>query len=268
MTFGTSSVLPAWSLPCPSTNFTSFLMRIILFSTAMLCLAVTSNAQFPKVLKDAGDKVMGKGGGGLSNDEVIAGLKEALGKGAEQSVLKGSAADGFWKNDKLRIPFPPEAEKMKSTLNDIGMTKQVEEFELTMNRAAEEAAKEALPVLRDAVLGMSVGDGFAILKGGDQAATAYLRDKTTASLTERFRPIVEQATQKVALTSHWSPLVKGYNKAVMLTGSKAVDPDLDAYVTDKAIQGLFVLIAEEEGRIRKDPMARTSDLLKKVFGAN
>jgi hypothetical protein len=153
-------------------------------------------------------------------------------------------------------------------LNGIGMTKQVEEFELTMNRAAEEAAKEALPVLRDALMGMSVGDGFAILKGGDQAATAYLRDKTTASLTERFRPIVEQATQKVALTSYWSPLVKGYNKAVMLTGSKAVDPDLDAYVTDKAIQGLFVLIAEEEGRIRKDPMARTSDLLKKVFGAN
>jgi hypothetical protein len=121
-------------------------MRIILLSTAMLCLAVTSNAQFPKVLKDAGDQVMGKGGSGLSNDEVIAGLKEALGKGAEQSVLKGSAADGFWKNDKLRIPFPPEAEKMKSTLNGIGMTKQVEEFELTMNRAAGDfsAAQTAL----------------------------------------------------------------------------------------------------------------------------
>jgi hypothetical protein len=181
-------------------------------------------------------------------------------------VLKGSALDGFWKNDRIRIPFPAEAEKMKGTLTSIGMSKQVEEFELTMNRAAEEAAKEALPVLRDAVTGMSVGDGFTILKGGDNAATNYLRDKTTAQLTERFGPIVERATQKVVLTSYWTPLANGYNKAGALTGQKAVDPDLDAYVTQKAIAGLFVLIAEEEARIRKDPLARTSDLLRRVFG--
>ena len=244
-------------------------MKYALILLSILTIPYAANAQFPKSLKDAGGLVTGKGGSsGLTNDEVVSGLKEALEKGAEQCVLKGSALDGFWKNEAIRIPFPPEAEKMKSTLNSIGMNKQVEEFEMTMNRAAEEAAKEALPVLRDAVMGMSVSDGFAILKGGDQAATSYLRDKTTASLTERFRPIVERATQKVALTSYWTPLAKGYNKAGRLTGAKAVDPDLDAYVTDKAIQGLFVLIAEEEGRIRKDPMARTSDLLKKVFGAN
>jgi hypothetical protein len=148
----------------------------------------------------------------------------------------------------------------------MGMTAQVQEFELTMNRAAEEAAKEALPVLRDAILGMSVSDGFAILKGGDQAATNYLREKTTASLMARFRPIVERATSKVALTSYWTPLTSACNKAGAFTGQKAVDTDLDGYVTQKAIEGLFVLVAEEEARIRKDPMARTSDLLRRVFG--
>lgn len=223
-------------------------------------------AQLPGSLKGIADKVTGGGTSGLSNDDVIAGLKEALSKGAEGSVLKGSALDGFWKNENIRIPFPAEADKMKSTLNSIGMTKQVEEFEMTMNRAAEEAAKEALPVLKDAVTGMSVGDGFAILKGGDNAATNYLNEKTNSALMERFRPIVEKATAKVALTNYWTPLANGYNKASMLTGGKAVDPDLDAYVTDKAIAGLFKLIAEEEAKIRKDPMARTSDLLQRVFG--
>ncbi|MEO8591479.1 MAG: DUF4197 domain-containing protein [Flavobacteriales bacterium] len=242
-------------------------MKNTLAFCLLLALSLPCNAQFPKTFKGVTDAVTGGGTNGLTNDEVIAGLKEALGKGAEQSVAKGSALDGFWKDERIRIPFPQEAAKMKGTLTSIGMTKQVEEFELTMNRAAEEAAKEALPVLRDAVTGMSVSDGFAILKGGDHAATTYLSQKTSTTLTERFSPIVARATEKVALTSYWTPLAKGYNKAGMFTGAKAVDPDLDAYVTQKAIDGLFVLIAEEEARIRKDPMARTSDLLQRVFGA-
>lgn len=238
-------------------------MKLLLVAAASLTFT-TAYAQLPGSLKEAVGKVAG--GGSLTNDEVIAGLKEALVKGADQSVLKGSALDGFWKNDLIRIPFPPEAEKMKSTLNNIGMSKQVEEFELTMNRAAEDAAKEALPILREAVTGMSVGDGFAILKGGDNAATNYLTEKTSASLREKFTPIVANSTQKVALTNYWTPLASSYNKAGRLTGAKAVDPDLDAYVTQKAIDGLFLLIAQEEKKIRQDPMARTSDLLKKVFG--
>jgi hypothetical protein len=231
----------------------------------MLGIATSCSAQLPMSIKDAAGKVTAKPSG-LTNDEVIAGLKEALGKGAEQSVSKSSTLDGFWKDDRIRIPFPAEAQKVKNTLTNMGMSAQVQEFELTMNRAAEEAAKEALPILRDAILGMSVSDGFVILKGGDQAATNYLREKTTASLAERFRPIVERATKKVALTSYWTPLTSAYNKAGALTGQKAVDTDLDGYVTQKAIEGLFVLIAEEEARIRKDPMARTSDLLQRVFG--
>lgn len=238
-------------------------MRPLLVAAASLAFT-TASAQLPRSLKEAAGKVTS--GGGLTNDEVIAGLKEALVKGADQSVLKGSALDGFWKNDAIRIPFPAEAEKMKSTLNSIGMSKQVEEFELTMNRAAEDAAKEALPILRDAVTGMSVSDGFTILKGGENAATNYLTEKTSASLREKFLPIVANSTKKVALTNYWTPLASSYNKAGKLTDAKAVDPDLDAYVTQKAIDGLFVLIAQEEQKIRQDPMARTSDLLRKVFG--
>lgn len=241
-------------------------MKPVLILLGLLATARSTQAQFPKNLKEATSIRTGSGVSSLSNDEVIAGLKEALGKGAESSVSKGSAIDGFWKDDRIRIPFPTEAEKMRTTLNGMGMSKQVNEFELTMNRAAEEAAKEALPILRDAIMGMSVGDGFAILKGGDEAATNYLREKTTATLVQRFRPIVEQATQKVALTSYWTPLTSAYNKAGMFAGGKAVDTDLDGYVTQKAIDGLFVLVAQEEIKIRQDPMARTSDLLKKVFG--
>ncbi|MBL7953081.1 MAG: DUF4197 domain-containing protein [Flavobacteriales bacterium] len=240
-------------------------MKQLIVLTLSALFVTPLHAQLPGSLKGIADKVKTGGAGGLSNDEVIAGLKEALEKGAETSVLKGSALDGFWKNELIRIAFPPEAEKMKSTLLKIGMTKQVDEFELTMNRAAEDAAKEALPVLRDAVLGMSVSDGLAILKGGDRAATDHLIQQTSASLRAKFAPIVANSTKKVALTSYWTPLANSYNKAGMLTGAKAVDPDLDAYITQKAIDGLFILIAQEETRIRKDPMARTSELLKKVF---
>lgn len=234
-------------------------------SIGLALLCCMGMAQFPKSLKDAASKVM-PGAGGLSNDEVIAGLKEALNKGAENSVSVASLTDGFWNDARIRIPFPPEAEKMKSTLNSIGMTKQVEEFEHTLNHAAEEAAKEAVPVFTAAVKGMTVSDGFAILKGKEDAATTYLREKTTGELAARFRPIVEAATKKVALTNYWTPLANGYNKASLFTGGKAVNPDLDAYVTERAIAGLFTLISVEEARIRRDPLARTSDLLKRVFG--
>ena len=164
----------------------NLIMKNIITLAFIGLLMLPATAQLPGSLKGVADKIAGGGTSSLSNDDVIAGLKEALSKGAEGSVLKGSALDGFWKNDKIRIPFPSEAEKMKGTLNSIGMTKQVEEFEMTMNRAAEEAAKEALPVLKDAVTGMSVGDGFAILKGGDNAATNYLNEKTNSALMERF----------------------------------------------------------------------------------
>ncbi len=234
---------------------------------ALAGLLYGCSAQFPKTLQDAADRMAGANSAALTNADVVAGLKEALTKGAEHSVDLASVTDGFWKSDRLRIPFPQEAVKVKNTLNDLGMSAQVEKFELTMNRAAEQAAKEAVPVFVNAIKGMTVADGFAILRGGDHAATNFLKEKTTAELISKFRPIVEKATQQVALTSYWSPLASTYNKAVLFTGGQAVDPDLDGYVTQQAIDGLFVLVADEEQKIRQDPMARTSDLLRRVFGA-
>ena len=201
----------------------------------------------------------------LTNDEVISGLKEALRVGAERSVSVSSVVDGFNKNAAIRIPFPAEAIKVKNTLLDLGLKKPVEDFELTLNRAAEEAAKEAVPVFVNAITSMTIADGFAILRGGENAATNYLKEKTTAALLAKFRPKVESATQKVALANYWKPVADAYNVATILTGGKAIEPDLNAYVTQKAADGLFLLLANEEKQIRQDPLARTTDLLKRVF---
>jgi Protein of unknown function (DUF4197) len=213
------------------------------------------------------DAMKNGGASPLSNGEVISGLKEALRVGTERSVSLSSALDGFNKNTAIHIPFPQEAIKVRNTLMDLGLKKPVEDFELTLNRAAEEAAKEAVPVFVDAITSMSISDGFAILKGGENAATNYLKDKTTAALLAKFRPVVERATQKVALTNYWKPVADAYNTASFITGAKAVDPDLNAYVTQKAADGLFTLLANEEKKIRMDPVARTTDLLKRVFAA-
>lgn len=201
----------------------------------------------------------------LSNDEVISGLKESLRVGTERSVAKATGSEGFLSNPLIRIPFPPEAIKVKNTLLDLGMKKPVEDFELTLNKAAVEASKEAVPVFVDAITSMSIQDGFNLLKGGENAATAFLKEKTTAALTTKFTPIVHNATQSVDLTSYWTPLANTYNTTTLLTGGSALDPELDAYITTKAIDGLFLLLADEEKKIREDPMARTTSLLQKVF---
>ena len=203
----------------------------------------------------------------LSNEEVVAGLKEALRTGAERSVAKASATDGFLGNVRIRIPFPPEAIKVKNTLTDLGMRQPVEDFERTLNRAAEQAAKEAVPVFVEAITSMTIQDGFNLLRGGENAATNFLRERTSASLRARFEPVVAQATREVALTSYWQPLASAYNTATLFTGGTAVDPDLNAYVTTKAMDGLFLLLAEEERKIRVDPLARSTELLRKVFAA-
>jgi hypothetical protein len=240
--------------------------KILLASILSIVACLGTSAQINKAFEKATGVVKGTGTGALSNEEVVSGLKEALEKGAHRSVEQASVLDGFWGSDRLRIPFPQEAERMKSTLERIGMERQVKEFELTMNRAAEDASKEAAAVFVSAIRGMSVGDGFAILRGGERAATDFLKERTTGDLIARFRPIVEQATSRVALASHWTTLAGAYNKAGMLTGAQAVDTDLDGYVTQRAIDGLFILVADEEQRIRKDPAARTSELLRRVFG--
>lgn len=198
----------------------------------------------------------------LTNEEVIKGLKEALTIGTNSSSSTASKLDGYYKNPRIFIPWPEEAKDMKVKLTSLGMSAKITEFETSLNRAAEEAAKNAAPVFIDAITNMSLTDGFAILKGDDTAATHYLRKTTYSPLKEKFKPIVKEAILKVKVTSYWNPLVTKYNK---IPGVKKQNPDLDEYVTIKAINGLMLLISDEETKIRKDPAARVTDLLKKVF---
>ncbi len=203
----------------------------------------------------------------LTNDEVISGLKEALQVGIKNSVELTSITDGFLKNETIRLPFPQDAIKVKEKAIEFGLSGQVDKFETTLNRAAEEATKEALPIFKEAILNMSVQDGFTILKGGDGAATKFLKDQTTAKLVAAFSPKVKEATSKVKLTESWTPIINRYNQAMTLTGGQKLNPDLDAYITEKAIIGLFFMVEKEENKIRKDPAARVTDILMKVFGS-
>ncbi len=203
----------------------------------------------------------------LTNTEVISGLKEALTVGIKNSVNLTSVTDGFLANAEIRLPFPPDALKVKEKALELGLSGQVDKFETTLNRAAEEATKEALPIFINAIKGMTVSDGFAILNGGNGAATKFLKDNTTAQLTAAFSPKVADAIAKVKLTDYWDPLAAKYNQAMIFTGGEKVTTDLNAFVTARAIDGLFTMVEKEENKIRVDPLARVSDILVKVFGS-
>ena len=246
--------------------------KFFLLSVSALFLFSFSNAQLKNFFKKDSsgksgvDKMVqklpgGKGSGGLTNDEVVSGLKEALEVGTKNGTDKLSMVDGFFKDAAIKILMPPEAEKVEKTLRNVGLGKQVDNAILSMNRAAEDAAKSAAPIFIDAIKQMSIQDAFGILKGGDYAATNYLKDKTTASLTEAFRPIIETSLKKVDATKYWNTVFTSYNKF----SSEKVNPDLSAYVTEKALTGIFYQVGQEEQKIRRDPVARTTDLLKKVF---
>lgn len=203
----------------------------------------------------------------LTNEEVIRGLKEALRVGAQNAVAFTSKADGFNKNSLIKIPFPEEAIKVKNAALSLGLNQQVETFETTLNRAAEKASSEAVAVFVNAISNMSIQDGFNILRGDSTAATSFLMKSTTTELKQKFSPIVQKAIDEVNLTSYWEPLTKAYNQTTLFTGNQPVNADLNAYVTDKALSGLFFYVANEEKKIRKDPAARVTDILKRVFGA-
>ena len=197
----------------------------------------------------------------LTNDEIISGLKEALQVGTERGTQKLSTVDGFFKDAVIKILMPAEAVKVEKTLRNLGMGKQVDNAILSMNRAAEDAAKSAAPIFINAIKQMSFQDALGILKGGDSAATKYLREKTSRELTEAFRPVIDNSLTKVNATKYWNTVFTTYNKF----SSDKVNTDLPAYVTEKALAGIFYQVAQEEMKIRKDPLARTSDILKKVF---
>ena len=203
-------------------------------------------------------------GGGLSTTQVAEGLKEALKVGIQNAVTQANKTDGYNKNSLIRIPFPPEVEQVENTLRNMGFTGQIDEFVVKMNRTAEEAAAKAAPIFVDAILGMTIDDAWGLLKNeSNDAATNYLRKKTYESLYSEFTPIVQEAMNKTQLNNFWTPLASAYNN---IPFKEDVNPDLTDYVTRRAIDGLFTLVAQEEAKIRQDPAARVNDLLKKVFG--
>lgn len=200
----------------------------------------------------------------LSTLEIGRGLKEALWVGAKNAALQASRLDGFYKNPLIFIPFPPEARQMEKTLVALGFKPQVDRFVKALNRAAEEGAKKAAPIFLQAIKGLTIQDAVKILRGPDDAATKYLQRKTSRQLTRAFKPVIHQAIHKVQVTRYWKPLVVRYNQVPFF---QPVNPDLDKYVTDRAVKGLFKLIAREEKKIRQDPAARVTEILRRVFGA-
>jgi hypothetical protein len=227
----------------------------------MLGSAIQVEAQGLKgLLNKAKDAVSG---GSLSNADIVSGLKEALVQGATKGSTALSQVDGFFSNAALKILLPPEAAKVETTLRSIGMGKQVDDAILSMNRAAEDACKSAAPIFTNAIKQMSVGDAIGILKGSDTAATGYLRGKTTNDLTAAFKPVIESSLAKVNATKYWNTIITAYNKVSF----QKLNPDLSAYVTEKSLSGIFYQVGLEEKNIRKDPAARASEILKKVFGS-
>lgn len=201
--------------------------------------------------------------GSASQAEVIAGLKEALDKGTRYAVNLLGKDGGFLDNARVRIPMPGSLTRVEKALRMLGQDRLADEFVASMNHAAERAVPEAVPVFRDAIQAMTLQDAQQILTGPDDAATQYFRQHTSAALTEKMRPIVAAATARVGVTAAYKNMV---GKAGSLGSLLGDSTDLDGYVTEKTLDGLFLMIADEERRIRTNPVARTSELLKKVFG--
>jgi hypothetical protein len=205
------------------------------------------------------------GTGTLTNDEIIAGLKEALGVGTEKAVALVSKPDGYYKNPEIRIPLPESVQKVEKLLRATGNGQKVDDFELSMNRAAEAAAPEAKSIFGDAIKQMTFDDARKILNGPDNAATLYFEEKTSSRLQETFKPIVKDAMGLVGVTRSYQDLNA---KVESLPFGKSISFDLDQYVTDGSLKGLFKMLAEQEKQIRTQPAARVTDLLKKVFASH
>jgi len=225
---------------------------------ALLALAAAGCDSFPKDLGGS----LGGGSGVLDQGTIADGLREALRVGTERTVGNVSRVDGFLGNELIRIALPDQIEKMTSTLRKVGFASQVDELETSMNRAAEKASAEATSIFWDAVKGLTIDDARAVLNGGKHAATKLLHDRTGSQLQARFRPIVTEKMNQVGLTQLYGSLADSYNA---LPFSQKPAMRLEDYVTQKTVDGVFKVLATEEERIRADPVARTTELLQRVF---
>lgn len=199
----------------------------------------------------------------VTEGEAAGGLQDALTQGVKIGMGLLSMQDGFLGNDLVKIPWPEQANTVKDAMLKLGMQKQVDNVTTSLNRAAEKASGVAVEVFVNAIKQMTIQDAMNILLGGDGTATAYLKKTTTPLLTEKFRPIVETSLNQVNATKLWSDATNIYNKIPLV---KPVNTDLTGFVTEKALQGVFVMVEKEENKIRANPLARATDLMKKVFG--
>ncbi|MEJ7643484.1 MAG: DUF4197 domain-containing protein [Chryseolinea sp.] len=237
-------------------------IKLFRFACLIIILQACTTAQINQTLGDI-NKTLGSEAP-LSTGEVSEGLKEALVKGISLGADLASQTDGFLQNPLIKIPFPPEVQKVEDKLRQIGLGKEVDKFVTTLNRGAEDAVKEAKPIFVTAIRSMTSQDAWGILNGGADAATQYLKRTTSAQLKEKFKPAIQNSLSKVNATRYYGDIVNIYNNLPL---TQDVNPNLDDYATDRAIEGLFLMIAREEKNIREDPLARTTELLKKVFGA-
>ncbi len=198
----------------------------------------------------------------ITEDEAATALRDALNNGINNSVEIVSKVDGYLQNPEIKIPFPPDAKKIENRLRSLGLNKLVDDAILFINRAAEDAATEAKPIIIQAIKNMTVKDAINIVKGKEDEGTNYLKKNTFDSLYKKFIPPIEISLEKVNATKHWSTVINRYNKIPLV---QKVNPDLDDYVTRKALDGLFIMIAKEEKKIREKPLARVTETLKKVF---
>lgn len=244
-------------------------MKILLTIFTFICLSFSLQAQTNPLKKPGG--ILNKAsdlfsknasGSGLSSGEIVAGLKEALALGAEKSGQKLSSPDGFFKDAAVKILMPKEVQEIEKKMRLLGMGKLVDNAVLSMNRAAEDASTAAAPIFLSAIKKMTVTDALTILKGTDTAATGYLRKSTSPELISAFMPVIEESLKKVDATKHWKDVFNVYNRF----SSKPVETDINVYVTQRALDGIFHYVAEEEINIRKNPAGRVTDVLKNVFG--
>jgi hypothetical protein len=230
--------------------------------TAVLFLSCLASAQFGDILKKADEAINQRGTAGLSNDKIIAGLKEALQVSTGKAVALTGRPDGFLKNEAIKILLPPKLQTVGKGMRMFGMGQQVDELEVGMNRAAEQATPEAKRIFIAAVKKMTFSDARNILTGDDTAATEYFKRASSADLTAAFSPIVNRSMQRVGVVQQYNRVLASAPGASALRGQF----DLNKYVVEKTLDGLFLMLGNEEKKIRKDPAAQTTALLKEVFG--
>ena len=238
--------------------------RITIWMFCFLSIFSLSNCD---TLQEIANTTLGSGsssgGAGLSNSQIVSGLKQALMQGTTKGVNVLSIKDGFFKNAAVKVLFPPEAQKVEKTLRDIGAGKLVDVAIEKINRAAENAAVGAKDIFINSITQMTVTDAMGILMGADNACTNYLRKTTSKALFSAFNPVIKKSLNEVGASDAWNIAISNYNKVPFI---EKVNPDLDDYVTNKAMDGVFLMIEKEEKLIRKDPVKRVTDILKQVFG--